>query len=394
MSASVAAPAVRSRVRENRGVILALLAIVGFTALTVLAASSTRLGSLDPEATDPEGARALSRLVQDEGVTVHKTTTVRDTLAVLNQNTDATLLVVSAGVQDDPDSQQRLAALLNPAPRAQTVLLAPSPDSLATLAPGVEISGFAPPEVLEPQCSGDLQNRAGNALMGGYRYNAGAAAGTALACYLSDGGASLVTLDRTSARPAVTIFGSAAALTNAHLAENGNAALTMGALGTRPHLVWFLASRTDPDLLATSTPTVTDLIPKWVGLALAQVVIVVLALAWWRGRSLGPVVTEPLPVVVRAAETTEGRARLYRKISARGHAAESLRGASLSRLRSDLHLPPTADLNAVAVAIDARGGRDSASVVRCFDPTPPTSDADLVRLADELDELEQEVRRS
>jgi hypothetical protein len=139
---------------------------------------------------------------------------------------------------------------------------------------------------------------------------------------------------------------------------------------------------------------VSDLVPTWVGLALAQVAIVVLGLAWWRGRALGPVVSEPLPVVVRAAEATEGRARLYRKISARGHAAEALRQATMSRLRTDLHLPATADLYIVAHAIETRGHRDALSVIRVLAHSEPTSDDDLVRLADELDALEQEVRRS
>ena len=55
--------------------------------------------------------------------------------------------------------------------------------------------------------------------------------------------------------------------------------------------------------------------------------VAVLLLALWRARRLGPVVTEPLPVVVRAAETVEGRARLYRRGGARDTAAEALRGA-------------------------------------------------------------------
>ena len=53
-----------------------------------------------------------------------------------------------------------------------------------------------------------------------------------------------------------------------------------------------------------------------------------LLLALWRARRLGPVVAEPLPVVVRAAETVEGRARLYRRGGARGQAA---RGAARRR---------------------------------------------------------------
>jgi len=397
MSATVIAPSTRNRVRRNRGLIVAVLAIAVLAALTALAASSTRLGYLDPEATDPSGARALSRLVTAQGVTVHKTTTLRDTLAQLDRFNNATLLVVTQGLQSDADAQQRLGEMLSAAARAHTVLLTPGPELLNGLALDVEVSGFAAGDVVEPQCSSSVPSRAGNALMGGVTYRSRSTLPVLevqSACYPVDGRASLLSLGSKSGRPVATIFGSAAAFTNEHLAENGNAALAMGVLGTRPHLVWFLASRTDADLITATSPTVSDLVPTWVGLALAQVAIVVLGLAWWRGRALGPVVSEPLPVVVRAAEATEGRARLYRKISARGHAAEALRQATMSRLRTDLHLPATADLYIVAHAIETRGHRDALSVIRVLAHSEPTSDDDLVRLADELDALEQEVRRS
>ena len=60
--------------------------------------------------------------------------------------------------------------------------------------------------------------------------------------------------------------------------------------------------------------------------------LVFLAAAFWRGRRLGPLVVENLPVVVRASETMEGRARLYQKSSARLHALDALRIGAIQRL--------------------------------------------------------------
>ena len=62
----------------------------------------------------------------------------------------------------------------------------------------------------------------------------------------------------------------------------------------------------------------------------------------WRARRLGPLATEPLPVVVRAVETTRSLGRLYRRSGDRGHAAESLRRAARSRLAERLRLGSTA----------------------------------------------------
>ena len=51
-------------------------------------------------------------------------------------------------------------------------------------------------------------------------------------------------------------------------------------------------------------------------LALWLLGIAMLAVIWWRGRRLGALASEPLPVTVRSLETTEARGRLYRSTSA------------------------------------------------------------------------------
>ncbi len=58
----------------------------------------------------------------------------------------------------------------------------------------------------------------------------------------------------------------------------------------------------------------------------------------WRGRRLGPLATEPLPVVVKAIETTRSRGRLYRKSGDRAHAADALRSATRARAATRLRL--------------------------------------------------------
>ncbi len=395
-TSTVLEPTFGTRVRGNRGLLLALAAIVVLAILSAWAASATRRGYLDPDATDPTGARALRNVVTDQGLSVHKVATVREANDALRRFHDATLLVVAAGLRSDPDANRRLGQLLASAPRATTVLIAPDVELLKELAPGVELAGGGPPDVTEPQCSWSVAGRAGNALTGGTTYvdSTRSLAAESYACYPLAGAGSVLVRGRASGESGITIFGSGDAFTNDHLGENGNAALTIGAIGQRHDVVWFIASRTDPDLLPAVEASVSDLTPKWVGLALAQVMLMVLALAWWRGRGLGPVVTEPLPVVVRAAEATEGRARLYRKIAARGHAAQALRISTMSLLRADLHLPAAADMYVIAHAIETRGSRDTLSVIRLLTHSEPRTDDELVKLADELDKLEREVRRS
>jgi hypothetical protein len=136
----------------------------------------------------------------------------------------------------------------------------------------------------------------------------------------------------------------------------------------------------------------TELLPGWVVPVAWQLGIAAVLAALWRARRLGRVVTEPLPVVVRSAEATEGRARLYRRGRARDHAAAALREAATGRLRSRLGLPPDAVPAAVADAVAARTARPAAEVAGALAGPAPPGDAALVRLADTLDTLEQEVR--
>jgi hypothetical protein len=106
------------------------------------------------------------------------------------------------------------------------------------------------------------------------------------------------------------------------------------------------------------------------------------------------VVTEPLPIVVRAAETAEGRARLYRRAKAAGHAGETLREAARTRLRTTLGLPRDADAQALVAAVSARTGRQGNDVGAVLFGPPVPDDPALVRLAGELDRVEREVGRT
>jgi hypothetical protein len=118
---------------------------------------------------------------------------------------------------------------------------------------------------------------------------------------------------------------------------------------------------------------------------------VVALLALWRMRRLGPLVTEPLPVVVRACETVEGHGRLYRSRRARDRAAAALREAALGRIVTRLGLPRDVPADAVGQELAYRTGRDPGEIRALLFGEVPGDDAALVRLADGLDALEGQV---
>jgi len=103
-------------------------------------------------------------------------------------------------------------------------------------------------------------------------------------------------------------------------------------------------------------------------------------------------VGEALPVVVPAAETVRGRARLMRAARARGTAAGELRMATVRRLSEMLGLGPDAPRAAVVAAVAGRTGRGANDVDELLYGTDPPDDAALVTLATALDELEETTK--
>jgi hypothetical protein len=71
-----------------------------------------------------------------------------------------------------------------------------------------------------------------------------------------------------------------------------------------------------------------------------------------------------------------------------------LREAARVRLRSRLGLPRDADPASLVETVSTRAGRAPAEVGAVLHGPPPGNEAELVRLADELDRVEREVERS
>jgi hypothetical protein len=211
-------------------------------------------------------------------------------------------------------------------------------------------------------------------------------------CYPAGGAPTLVRANA-GGRPLI-VLGDGAPLTNGRLARRGNAALALGLLGGSPELVWLIPPAAPPPADDAAARNPAELLPEGVPWALLQLGVGVVLLALWRARRLGPVITEPLPIVVRSAEAVEGRARLYAAAGARDRAAQALRSGALARLGTLLGLPRDTAPAVVAEAAARRTGRPSAAVRELLAGPPPADDAALVRLADALDALRQEVRRA
>ncbi|HEX6886532.1 MAG TPA: DUF4350 domain-containing protein [Candidatus Nanopelagicales bacterium] len=359
---------------------LLLVAGLLLLALVVLVLTTPpRTGSLDPAAVDPGGSRALATLLREQGVEVLD---VRTTTRAAEAAAGATVLVTDPYLPNDAMLDDVLAAR-----PARLVLLGASPGSVAfeRLASGVTMAEPAAEDPLAPGCALPAAARAGDAALPGPQYDARAWGRTAAPCYDRLQAAAVVLLESAgSGRPEVVLLGSPNPLTNAGLDEAGNAALAMNLLGAQERLVWWRPSFEDPALAGAPADSLADLLPPWVLPVVAQLLVAGLIVAAWRGRRLGPLVVEPLPVVVRAGETTAGRARLLHAQHARGEAADHLRGAARARIRRRLGLGPASPPAALVAATSARTGQAPGTVGPLLYGPEPADDAALVRLDHDL----------
>lgn len=365
MSTSVSPDARRIWAAARGPVIVGAIVLAAAIVMTLLQESPS-LDTLDPESVAPAGSRAVARLLTDRGVQIQRVDTAEDAGKALTG--DATLLITRPDWVAPPQLGE-----LRDAASAVVAVGAQGP-ALDALAPGVGSNPAIPTSTRQPGCSLPAARAAGTARLGGTTYTGEST------CY--DG--TLVEHSKTF------VLGDGTVLTNADLDEEGNAALALRLLGQHQRLVWYIPSLSDP-ARASSEQSFYDLIPQGWWFGLGQVVIAVLLFMFWRGRRLGPVVTEPLPVMVRAAETAEGRARLYRRAGATDHAAAALRQSTVNRLIPLLGLTSDATPEAVAESAAARAGRDAGAVGAVLFGPPPATEQALVDLADELDRLADEI---
>lgn len=326
----------------------------------------------------PEGARALAKILGRHGVTVQAPERFDAALDDLRASDSPTLLLYDRnGILAEP----QLAGLL--AAAGHVVVVSPRLETLAVLDSGIRQAGVVPDAhpVLEPGCALPDAEAAGQ-VSGeeAFVYEGGTtcfrAAGTAGMLAVSDGGR-------------LAVLGSTAILSNGGLEELGNAALATRMLGTSKDLVWYIPSLQDVTVDGAGK-TLDDLAPAWARFLGPWLLVVALAAVMWRGRRHGPLVFEPLPVVVKAVETAEGRARLYQDSRAVSQARDNLRAGLLVRLSARLRLGPGAtpeDTIAAAARLLGRDPRDVRAIIN----EHPTSEAALVAWSQALDKLEKEV---
>lgn len=382
MSATeLGAPPVRSRRRSTAGwaILVAALAVIALMGTALVYGGWSQRDALDPDSPAPDGTRAVVRILEQQGVRV---TIARDRAAAERALSDggATLVVRDAPMLSG-ETVRRLGEAAN-----DVVLIEPRSRALDVLMNGSSLGGVADDRAVDPACEVPAAASAGAARVGELYVPGVGVRG----CYPVDGEFGVLVADAGDGRTVAAVDG-LSVLTNRALPRDGDAALALGLLGRNATVVWYVPSPADADIGA-AVPTIGDLTPPWVTPAMVLLLLAAATAALWRGRRFGPLVTERLPVTVRANETTEGRARLYADSGDVAHALDELRRATRGRLRRVLGLSPRTPPIQIADAVAERLGADRAQVRGILIDDLPRSDRDLVAASDRLRDLETSVR--
>lgn len=336
---------------------------------------------LDPRSTGPLGARALVLLLERFGASVEVGG------EVAGGETTAVLLV--DGLAEEPS--RRLRRWVE---AGGTLVVA---DPMSEFAPPIRAGGGGPVDDgapqdedgsdvggLRPHCPlpvlaevGRIEVPAAVAL----RVPEGATA-----CFPVEGGAYLVASE--VGRGRVVALGGGAPFVNRQLDEADNAVLAVALMVRRG------ADRVvvvEPSAPGSGRESLSDLVSRRVKDGLWQVLVAFGLFALWRARRLGRPVLEPQPVQLAGSELVGAVGNLLQQARRRDQAADMLRLQLRRRLAEVLGLAPDAAPEVMAQAAAVRAGVAPEQVAAALAPRPVPDDASLVRLAQLVESLRNEV---
>ena len=378
-TAPVEAPRQAFLVRHRSSMLIGL-GLATAVVVAVLAGGGENTTPMDPDNAGSAGTRAVARVLDSEGVEVETARSAAELEDVAIGSDTSVVVVLPADLGEATVDR----------------LLEHARDAAHLIVLGADIGAaeaFGVPETpSNDDLSGGREADCADPLFDGLTIEADSSAvyegGD---CFPGELGAVVL-----RPRDGLLLFGADQVFTNDQVLRADNAAVALRLLGQDRRLVWYVPSLAD--LTADESVTLSSLLPRWVFPGLWVAALAMGAVILWRSRRLGRLATEPLPVVVRAVETTRSLGRLYRRAGDRAHAAEALRRAARTRCAERLRLGSRFDPVGLVREVARRTGRPETEVARLLHPPPgdpgPTTDRDLITLAQSLAELDREVRRT
>lgn len=335
----------------------------------ILLSSPASTATLDPDSPAPQGSMALANILENQGVAVNRVRTLAEATTPTNNNT---LVIINSSLIGD-----EAAAKLAETGTERTVIVGAVGSAADPLVQEVHQEH---PAELAADCALAEATEADRAMFADQLIS-----GPGRSCFPGESGAGLLYSGNQFVLADGTSF------MNQDLGESGNAALAINLLSTTDSVTWYLPSANDLELTAGSAQGLTDLLPDWIAPAALQMLVLFVILAIWRGRRLGPLVSEDLPIVVPAHETDQGYASLLQRNAQAHDAAKALRRAAVSRLARVCDLPPHASAQQISDRLAVRLDEPLPNVAEILHERTIESDAQLIKLRAQLAQLERKA---
>lgn len=387
---ATAGPTTMGKLRGGAGwfVIPAMATLL--VVLTAALLSPPKDDPLSATSTTSDGARALARvLANSEGVDIVTVSTAED-VRRLRIGAETTVFLPRAD-----ELTTSLAGVVERSTRdaGRFVLLSPSQPVLDRLAiPLKQRAGL--PITITADCQADdvagQDSLASADVSYALRENTAAATCFPSTSFFDDDAEAshaYVALPATTTRPETVVLGAQRAVANRGITKESHAGIAVRMLRHTDRVVWIM-----PDPQDQAAPLRMDTpVPEWFLPAIVILMSSGVGLCLWRGRRLGRIVPEPLPVVVHAIETTAARGRLYRASGDAASALRLLQDDTVDVLRRQLDLHPASDRGAVAEMTARRLGRDVEEVRSLLTTRDTLNESELVARATQLRRLRHEA---
>lgn len=374
-------------------IVVTVVAVWGAVMIWIALQPQRDDGNLGIDDETDQGAAAITSVLEDHGIAVRPAQSMTQLQSELDRNPEATVLIHDKYGAMHTASYERLHDLADLIPAEQQVFAGVSDRQQQYLLNGIDATlplGFEDSLDAAADCRLTPAREAGD--ISGIRQGV-SLTDEADGCFgVPDESTAQTAYAFAQTADGATIFADWRMLSNSGLYNNGTATLATWSLGRSDTVIWFQPNfQFDPDTDGQLSPVQ---LPDWVRMGIVWAVIVTGILLFYRGRRTGPVITEPLPAEVPAAETTVGRGRMYAKAQHHGHALAKLQQASLSRIARLLQLGPQTAPDAVLAETATQLGLPQHHVKALY--TPPgdrLSSQQFVSWANQLQDLESHVRR-
>lgn len=346
-----------------------LLLLAALVVVVLLIGGSGDQGPpLDPRSVSPDGTRGLVETLDRLGISVQIDGSLPD-----SGTTAALLLQDRLSVEDE----EVWAQWVND---GGTLVVA---DRRSGLDRAIRQSGTSGPMRIERQlCTIDLLRDVETLVATDVRLSTRGFE----SCFGNNAGAFVVA--QSQGQGTVVSIGSPDVFTNALLDEQDSAVLAVALLTSdqeRPQ-VTIIA----PSVVPFGDQGLGDLVAPRIRNSILQLLAAFLLYALFRGRRLGKVVPEPVPVRIASSEIIVKAGLLSERAKDPASAAGLLRADTLARARSAMSIPTLVDDTVVVQRIASRTGIDADSVGATL-LGPVQTEADLVAVSQNLLEIDERL---